>query len=145
MIEGGHAANALPQRGKATINSRLLPNDDAAAVERTLAYLAGEKVTLKRLNCPEPSPPSPMRPDVMGAIEKIAGQLWPAVPVVPAMSTGASDSRFLRNAGIPTYAVSGLFNEAGDYRAHGLDERVLVRWLYESREFIHRLVRDLAE
>ena len=102
MIEGGHAANALPQRGKATINSRLLPNDDAAAVERTLAYLAGEKVTLKRLNCPEPSPPSPMRPDVMGAIEKIAGQLWPAVPVVPAMSTGASDSRFLRNAGLPT-------------------------------------------
>lgn len=41
--------------------------------------------------------------------------------------------------------MSGLFNEAGDYRAHGLDERVLVRWLYESREFIYRLVRDLAE
>ena len=145
MIEGGHAANALPQRAKATIICRLLPNDDAAAVERTLASLAGEKVTLKREKFSQPNPPSPMRPDVMGAIEKIAGQLWPAVPVVPVMSAGVTDSRFLRSVGIPMYGVSGLFNEAGEYRAHGRDERVLVRSLYESREFMYRLVRELSE
>jgi len=144
MIEGGHAANALPQRGKATVMCRLLPHDDAAAVERTLASLAGEKVTLTRVKASQPSPPSPMRPDVIGAIEKVAGQMWPSVPVVPVMSPGVSDSRFLRGAGIPMYGVSGLFQAGNDY-AHGRDERVPVRWLYESREFMVRLVRELAQ
>lgn len=143
MIEGGHAANALPQHGKATVLCRPLPHDDPAAVERTLASLAGEKVTLTRVKASQSSPPSPLRPDVMSAIEKVAGQLWPAVPVVPAMSAGVTDSRFLRSAGIPMYGVSGLFF-AGDSRAHGRDERVQVQRLYESREFMLRLVKELV-
>ena len=60
------------------------------------------------------------------------------------MSTGATDGLFFRNAGIPVYGVSGLFVDMNDNRAHGMDERVGVRQLYESREFLYQLVKDLA-
>ena len=66
------------------------------------------------------------------------------IPVVPVMSTGATDGRFLRAGGIPTYGVSGLFGDPLDARAHGRDERILVKSYFEAHEFLHRLVRQLA-
>ncbi|HLX80088.1 MAG TPA: M20/M25/M40 family metallo-hydrolase [Burkholderiales bacterium] len=144
MLEAGHAENALPQRAKATVNCRILPNDDAAEVERRMKTLAGDKVAVRHLYPPTLSPPSPLRPDVLGAVEKITAQMWPGVPVVPAMSTGATDSRFLRNIGMPMYGVSGLFAEPADLRTHGLNERILVKQLYEGREFLYRLVKELG-
>src|SRR5579862_1052136 len=144
MLEPGPAENALPQRAKPTVNSRILPNDDAAEVERRMKTLAGDKVAVRHLYPPTLSPPSPLRPDVLGAVEKITAQMWPGVPVVPAMSTGATDSRFLRNIGMPMYGVSGLFAEPADLRTHGLNERILVKQLYEGREFLYRLVKELG-
>ena len=67
------------------------------------------------------------------------------MPVIPSMSTGATDARFLRNLGMPVYGVSGLFVDPADYRAHGLDERITQKALYEGREFMYRLVRALAQ
>ncbi len=74
-----------------------------------------------------------------------APQMWPGVPVVPAMSTSATDSRFLRNAGIPMYGVTGMFLEPADARAHGLDERIEIQRLYDGREFLYRLVSEVAK
>jgi acetylornithine deacetylase/succinyl-diaminopimelate desuccinylase-like protein len=145
MVEAGHAENALPQRAKALVNCRILPNDDAAEVERTMKALAGDKVAIKHMYPPTLSPPSPLRQDVLGVVEKLTSRMWPGVPVVPTMSSGATDSRFLRNIGIPVYGVSGMFVEPSDYRAHGLNERILVKQLYEGREFLYRLVRELAD
>jgi acetylornithine deacetylase/succinyl-diaminopimelate desuccinylase-like protein len=144
MLEAGHAENALPQRAKATVNCRILPNDDASEVDRMIKALAGDKVTVKHLYPPTLSPPSPLRPDVLGAAEKITHQMWPGVSVVPSMSTGATDSRFLRNIGMPVYGMSGMFIEPADYRAHGLNERILIKQLYEGREYLYRLVKELA-
>jgi acetylornithine deacetylase/succinyl-diaminopimelate desuccinylase-like protein len=144
MLEAGHAENALPQRAKATVNCRILPNDDAAEVERTVKSLAGNNVAVKHIYPPTLSPPSPLRPDVLGAVERLTNQMWPGVQVVPTMSSGATDSRFLRNIGVPVYGVSGFFVEPSDYRAHGLNERILVKHLYEGREFLYRLVKELA-
>jgi acetylornithine deacetylase/succinyl-diaminopimelate desuccinylase-like protein len=75
----------------------------------------------------------------MGAIERITEEMWPGVPVVPTMSTGATDGLYLRNAGIPTFGVSGIFGDVDDARAHGKDERLLTSSLYEGREFLYRL------
>ena len=86
-----------------------------------------------------------MRPDVMKAVEGLTEQMWPGVPVVPVMSTGATDSRFMRNAGIPMYGVSGIFTEPSDARAHGLDERVAIPRLYDGREFLYKLVKELSK
>lgn len=145
-VTGGHAANALPQSAKATINCRILPHDDPAQVEAQLRkLLETDRVKLNVLNQPLRSPASPMRADVMKTIEELTEQMWPGVPVVPTMSTGATDSRFLRNAGIPMYGVSGIFTEPSDARAHGLDERVAIPRLYDGREFMYRMVKQLSQ
>ncbi len=143
-LAGGHADNALPQSATATVNCRILPNDDPVQIDRELRSVLGPKVEVKQTNPPLVSKASPLRPDVMGAVEDITKQMWPGTPVIPSMSTGATDSRFLRNLGMPIYGVSGMFVDGADYRAHGLDERITQKALYEGREFLYQLVKRLA-
>jgi acetylornithine deacetylase/succinyl-diaminopimelate desuccinylase-like protein len=80
----------------------------------------------------------------MKPIEDVTNEFWPGVPVMPLMATGASDSLYLRNAGIPSYGVSGLFSEMNDSRAHGRDERVSIPAFYDSLQFLYALVKRLA-
>lgn len=144
-IEGGHAENALPQMARATVNCRLLPADDPKEVQRTLArVVADEKVTIAAIGPARPSAPSPLRPDIMTAVDGITSEMWPGVVVVPTMAAGATDGLYLRNAGIPTYGVSGVFFESDDVRAHGQDERVGVKEYYEGRDFLYRLTKALS-
>jgi len=143
-LDGGHANNALPQTARATVNCRILPDDPVDGVMKTIQQVVGDKVTVTRASEPVPSAPSALRPEVMGPIEKVTGEFWPGVPVVPAMSTGATDSRFMRNGSIAMYGVSGLFLDQDDNRSHGLNERMPVKSLYDGHEFLYRLVKELA-
>jgi acetylornithine deacetylase/succinyl-diaminopimelate desuccinylase-like protein len=146
QVSAGHAENALPQSAKATVNCRILPHDDPAEVDATLKKLfASERMKMVASNPPLRSPASPLCPEVTGVIEKLTADMWPGVPVIPAMSTGATDSRFMRNAGIPMYGVSGIFSEPSDSRSHGLDERVAIPRLYDGREFMYRMVKAFAQ
>ncbi len=144
MLEGGHAPNALPQRATATVNCRLLPDEDPELVHTRLQELAGSEVTVTPQGRARPSPPSPLTPELMDAVEEVTGEMWPGVPVVPVMLTGATDGLMLRNAGIPTYGVSGLFGDVDDVRAHGQDERIRVDWFHEGQEFLYRLTKRLT-
>ena len=144
-LEGGHAGNALPQTARAVINCRVLPGESIDGVRDEIAKaIANPSISVTRTSDPVPSPPSPLRPDVVQAIEKLTNESWPGIPVVPSMSTGATDSRFLRNVGIPMYGVSGLFLDPEDNRSHGLNERMPVKSLYDGHEFLYRLVKELA-
>jgi acetylornithine deacetylase/succinyl-diaminopimelate desuccinylase-like protein len=89
-------------------------------------------------------PDSPLLPELFQAVTAVTTHLWPGVPVLPVMSTGATDGRFLRAAGIPTYGVSGVFGDVDDVRAHGRDERVGVQAFYEGLEFTWELVVALT-
>ena len=93
----------------------------------------------------EHAAPSPLTPEVMGPIEKVTREMFgPNVAVIPTMGTGATDSKYLRAAGIPGYGVSGLFGDPNDGRAHGKDERVLIKSYYDSEEFLYRLVKEMS-
>jgi acetylornithine deacetylase/succinyl-diaminopimelate desuccinylase-like protein len=145
-LSGGHAPNALPQMARANVNCRILPGEDPVEVKKTLAKaMADDKITITPVGTPRPSAPSPLRPEVVGPIEKLTSEMWPGVPVVPSMSTGATDGLYLRNAGIPTYGVSGLFEDVDDVRAHGRDERIGVKEFHQGREFLYRLVKEYAK
>ncbi|HEX2486813.1 MAG TPA: M20/M25/M40 family metallo-hydrolase [Myxococcota bacterium] len=146
-LEGGHANNALPQLARAVVNCRILPGHDVAEIETALADVAADPaVSVGRLETPSaPGPPAAVDPAFLGAVERLTEALWPGVPVVPTMSSGASDSRYFRSAGIPAYGVSGLFHDRDDVRAHGRDERLGVESFYEGLEFLGRLVHELAE
>ncbi|HEX7088519.1 MAG TPA: M20/M25/M40 family metallo-hydrolase [Longimicrobiales bacterium] len=143
MLSGGHAPNALPQRARANVNCRLLPDEDPAEVQRTLERVAAvPTLRITPVDEAKDSPPSPLTEEVLGAIERVTAELWPGVPVVPTMSTGATDGLYLRNAGIPVYGVSGLFY--GETFAHGMNERIPVEAFYEGQEFLYRLVKLLS-
>lgn len=145
MLQGGHAENALPQMARATINCRILPGKSPDDVERTLErVLADETIALTRLAPPKPSDPSPLTPEIMNAVERVTNEMWPGIPVVPVMSTGATDGLYFRQAGIPTYGM-GPFEDINDSRAHGRDERLPVQSFYEGQEFLWRLVNALAK
>jgi acetylornithine deacetylase/succinyl-diaminopimelate desuccinylase-like protein len=141
-VEAGHADNALPQTARATVNCRILPQETAANVERTLRrVLADEQISLTPIAVSKPSPPSPLKPEIMGPIEQTTHAMWPNVPVVPIMGTGATDSLFFRQVGIPVYGVSGIFDDIDDNRMHGRDERIAAKALYDGQEFLYRLTK----
>ncbi|HLH00358.1 MAG TPA: M20/M25/M40 family metallo-hydrolase [Bryobacteraceae bacterium] len=145
MLEGGHALNALPQLAAANVNCRVEGDDSLQYVMDTLNQtIADDQVKISVTNEEENSPGSPLRPDLMRAVSKITDSMWPGVVVLPTMSTGASDGRMLRLAGIPTYGVRGFFGERGDNRAHGRDERMLVQSFYEGQTFLYDLVKTLS-
>jgi acetylornithine deacetylase/succinyl-diaminopimelate desuccinylase-like protein len=145
MLDGGHAANALPQRAKAVVNCRILPGEKVADVQATLVrVVADEQIKITLIGSDVESPVPPLTPALMKAIEGVSAEMWPGVPVVPTMAAGATDGRFLSNAGIWTYGVTGLFSFPGGSNAHGLNERLPVKSLYEGHEFNHRLIQRLA-
>jgi len=148
MLEGGHADNALPQSAKATVNCRIFPGVQPKDVQAELQQLAGPKVTV----APDPNyiglptPPSPLRPDVLKAVtQAIQAIHGPQMEVTPVMSTGASDGSFFRAQGIPVYDVDGSWGiSPDDERAHGLDERLPVRALYDDVVHWQMLFKALA-
>jgi acetylornithine deacetylase/succinyl-diaminopimelate desuccinylase-like protein len=145
LIEGGHAENALPQRARATVNCRMLPDEVPADVEATVRrVVADERIKVSVSTAAQPGPASPLTPAVMGAVERTTAALWPGVPVVPVMETGATDGKFLRAAGVPTYGVSGVFIDVDDNRAHGKDERIGVKDFYDGLDYIDALLRALT-
>jgi acetylornithine deacetylase/succinyl-diaminopimelate desuccinylase-like protein len=144
MLEGGHAPNALPQTAKALINCRMLPGDDPVAVERALARVINDTSIKFTADTSTPSPASPLRPDVFSAVEASVKAIWGNVPVVPFMETGATDGLFLRNAGVPVYAFSGIFIATDDVRAHGKDERILVSSFDGALDFTFDFLKRIS-
>ena len=145
MLSAGHAENALAQTARATVNCRVLLWDDLAAVEQQLREVVGTPtIEITQTMAPTTSPPSQLTATILEPVEQISAELWPGVPVIPTLSTGATDSLWLRNAGIPMYGLSGIFVDVNDVHAHGRNERVEQARLYEGREFLYRLIKRLA-
>ena len=146
LLAGGHATNALPQLATANVNCRILPGVSPTSVRETLVrVIADPKVAVSLVRQATPSQPSPLRPDVMSAVESLTKTMFPGVIVVPVMATGATDGLYLRNANIPTYGIDGTFSDMEDVRAHGKDERVGVKQFFEGLEFQYRLIRALSQ
>lgn len=144
-LEGGHAMNALPQLAAATINCRVLPEDEPAYVEATLRKVIGDTaVAIRRVNDLGRGPASPLRPDVMNAVTDLTKKMWPGVTTIPMMVMGATDGRSLRAAGIPTYGIQGFFFDRDDIRFHGRDERIRVQSFFEGHAFLYDLVKQLS-
>ena len=141
----GHADNALPQLARATVNCRLLPDDPPDSAEAVLRRVLGDTaIHVSRVREPTLSPASPLRPDVIQPVTALAHKMWPGAVVVPEMSTGATDGLYVRNAGIPVYGVSAVFERIDDIRAHGRDERIGVKAYHDAATYWYQLVKSLA-
>jgi acetylornithine deacetylase/succinyl-diaminopimelate desuccinylase-like protein len=146
MLSAGHATNALPQRATANINCRIFPG---VAREDVLAQLVkvsddpAVAVRVAEIRGPAANP-APLTPRILKPVETVAHELWPGVPVIPALEPGASDAQFLNPAGIPTYGVTGMFSDPDGGHQHGLNERIRVQSVREGRIFLYRLVKLYA-
>ncbi|MGA2898744.1 MAG: M20/M25/M40 family metallo-hydrolase [Candidatus Acidiferrales bacterium] len=148
-LEGGHANNALPGMARANVNCRILPGHTPDEVQATLEkVLADPKISVSQITSSgsglRSNPLSTLQPSVMTAIEKVAAEMWPGVPVVPVLDAGASDGAISRAAGFPTYGIPGVFMDVDDDRSHGRDERIRVASFYEGVDFYYRLIKTLS-
>ncbi|HYM41998.1 MAG TPA: M20/M25/M40 family metallo-hydrolase [Steroidobacteraceae bacterium] len=146
MLSAGHATNALPQRARANINCRIFPGVGREEIQSQLVKIAADpavSVTIPEIRGPVANPP-PLTPRILEPVRRIAQEMWPGIPVVPALEPGASDAQFLNPAGIPTYGITGIFTDPDGGRAHGLNERVRIQSVYEGRTFLYRLVKRYA-
>jgi acetylornithine deacetylase/succinyl-diaminopimelate desuccinylase-like protein len=147
LLEGGHANNALPQRAAANVNCRIFPGETVEGTKTTLETVigdAGVKVTMLPPVRPLAVPP-PLDPRVIGPAEKLVGKYFPGVPLVPTMSTGATDGIFLEAIGIPVYGAPGGWIDPDGNGVHGLNERRSVRSVFIGRDFLTDLVKRYAE
>jgi len=145
MIDGGLADNALPQRAHALVNCRILPGESVAQTQATLTrVLADPQIAVTPIGIAEAAPPTPVNHELMAAVESIGAAMWPGVPVVPTMVTGATDGRHLNAVGIWTYGVNGMFSTGDGGGMHGINEHMRVQALYEGQEFLYRLGKKLG-
>jgi acetylornithine deacetylase/succinyl-diaminopimelate desuccinylase-like protein len=154
MLSGGHAPNALPQTARANVNCRIFPGEDPQEILKTLERVANDpkvKISIVSQTGPDgkvvpvvPVPPSPLLPEVTQAMEKTLNGTWPGVPLVATMSTGATDGKYTRIGGIPTYGIACMFFDRNDDRSHGKDERVGVQDFYDGVAFNYKLIRELS-
>jgi len=150
-LSAGHANNALPQTAQANVNCRIVPGHSTEEIRQQLEkVLADPKISVREVggiggvtNRTSYAPP-PLRPDVFQPLGKVTESMWPGVPVIPDMATGASDGIYTNAAGMPTYAISGEAIDRDDIRAHGKDERIRVDSFYRAVEFYYRFLKAVA-
>jgi acetylornithine deacetylase/succinyl-diaminopimelate desuccinylase-like protein len=134
---------------RANVNCRILPGHTPDQVQATLEkVLADPKISVSQIVSSgsglRSNPLSTLQPTVMTAVEKVAAEMWPGVPVVPVLDAGASDGAISRAAGFPTYGIPGVFMDVDDDRSHGRDERIRVASFYEGVDFYYRLIKTLS-
>lgn len=144
MLRGGHAENALPQSATATVNCRIFPGEGVAATEAALKGVVGDAVKFKLISDPTETDPSPLRDDVLAALQKAVDNKFPGLEIIPAMSSGGTDGMHFRAAGIPSYGVNGGYSKPNDTFAHGLNERILVQSFYDNLAHWYVLLKAIA-
>jgi len=150
-LSAGHANNALPQTAQANVNCRIVPGHSTEEIRQELEkVLADAKISVRELgglggvmNRRSFAPP-PLRPDVFQPLENVVERMWPGLPVIPDMATGASDGVYTNAAGMPTYCVSGEAIDRDDIRAHGKDERIRADSFYRAVEFYYRFLKAIT-
>ena len=155
MASAGHAPNALPQRASANVNCRILPGHSQEEIRLALVKIFNDPTLTVRYmsdagdisehgSDKKSLAPPPLNKDVMQAMHKAAGKIWPGIPVYPILVTGGSDNVYTMGAGIPSYGINGLSIEYGDVRMHGKDERIGVDSYYNGVEFYYEFLKNLT-
>ena len=132
---------------QANVNCRILPGVPIAEVQEQIVQVLAdaEDRVAPTGDTGHPIAPAAAHRRIMGPVRTVADRIWPGVAIVPTMSTGATDGRFLNASGVPTYGLSGMFHDAEGPHAHGLNERIRVVSLMNGRRFLYEIVKLYAD
>ena len=146
QVTAGHAQNALPQRARANINCRIIPGETVETTRAALvAAIADTKISVTPTNARNIVAKQPPLTDrILQPAQTLAAKHFPGVPLLPTMSTGATDGPFLAAVGIPVYGVPGVLYEADGGGVHGLNECIRVKSVLDGRAYLHDLLKAYA-
>jgi acetylornithine deacetylase/succinyl-diaminopimelate desuccinylase-like protein len=145
VVEGGNSINALPQSAKATVNCRLLPGTTQEEVVKKVTELVNDPQIIISVTIPLiDGSVSELQPESLQKVEQVTHKLWPGIPILPVMGVGASDGKYLRSAGMPTYGISGVFLDVDDFRMHAKDERIRVNDFYDGLDYNYEIIKAFS-
>ncbi|WP_269714740.1 M20/M25/M40 family metallo-hydrolase [Caulobacter sp. NIBR2454] len=145
MLRAGNAPNALPSSAVATVNCRILPGTPAAAVQSKIQAAVGDKVSIKLVGEAVESPISPVRPDILAALQKAVNANYKGAVLAPSLSSGGTEGREYRRAGVPTYGAGSLgLVFPDDLRAHGSNERIPLAAFDKELTYWDVLLKEIA-
>lgn len=147
MLKAGNAPNALPQNASATVNCRILPGTKVADVQAGIvAAIANPAIRVTLEGEAVESPVSPIRRDVTVALQAALSTTYPGAVLAPVMSSGGTEGREYRRAGIPTYGAGSLgLVMPDDARAHGTDERIPLAAFDKELRYWDRLLKTVGD
>jgi acetylornithine deacetylase/succinyl-diaminopimelate desuccinylase-like protein len=127
ILDSGMKVNVIPSMAAAGIDCRLLPDSDADAFLKHLHDVLGPKIDIEFIQRPEPSPTSPTSGEAWDAMKQVVADDFVDTIIAPNMTSGGTDSRFLRVKGVPAYGfVPIILEEPEAVRIHGVDERLSI-------------------
>ena len=142
-LAAGHAENALPVSASATVNCRVLPHENPEDVFSTLQEVVGSNVEVSSVSNFQKSPVSPITSEIETIVGEAIHKVFPDLPLVPTMSTGATDALHLRSIGIPVYGTSAMMTDPTGYRGHGLNERIEITAYQATLDFWYGIMKQL--
>ncbi|MHB8383646.1 MAG: M20/M25/M40 family metallo-hydrolase [Candidatus Binataceae bacterium] len=146
MLSGSLKVNVIASSAEAGLDCRLLPGTDAKQfMDRIVALLDDDRITIDTFQSPDAPPPSPTSGEMWDAIERVVAADFPGAYVVPWMTSGGTDSRFLREKGVPAYGfIPIVLTPREERRFHGVDERLSVENLDRGIKATYDLAIDLC-
>ncbi len=143
---GGVAGNVIPAEASAVLNIRTVPGQAIEDVVRRLENVVGDPVIeITVASHGAEAPASDADSPMFRAIEQAARNLDPEMAVVPYLSTGGTDSAYLRRIGIQSYGILPFpMMQSDEERMHGHDERVPVESLHFGTRLIYESIVKVA-
>src|SRR5215831_17714479 len=147
VFQAGFRANVIPSDAHAVINVRLVPGDTIDVLVNDLKKLVNDPMIKFDIQ-PEggfAAPNSSIETDFYALITKVTAQEFGGVPVIPFMSTGATDSAQLRLHNVQAYGLRPMpLNEADLMRVHGDDERLPLAAFAKGVDCMTRIVAEFS-
>lgn len=147
IFQAGYLKNVIPSEAHATVDIRALPDEDPEQLFSHLKAVMDEPA-VDLIPHPQTRPshdPSSLDSDAFRGFESVLGRMYPGTLVLPTMSTGATDSAQLRDAGIASYGF-GPARPEWDLASgiHGKNEYLYVEPFQDYVEILWRVVLEIA-
>ena len=142
ILEAGVKDNIIPAIAKAVVNTRILPGETAASVEAYIrTTIHDDRVQIKKISRygSDPSPATDINSSAFKRVERAIYKTIPRVLPAPYLMIGGTDSRYFRRISDGVVNFLPMTDSRG---YHGINERLPVRDLQRSINFIRTVIED---
>jgi acetylornithine deacetylase/succinyl-diaminopimelate desuccinylase-like protein len=146
ILKGGDKVNVIPSESSISFDARLLPTESHRDFFKRIEKLAGKDVEVVPIGTGESDPlPSGYNTAYFRGIKKAMNKVAGPMPVLPFLTTGATDLRYFRNLGIPAYGFFPIrLSDQELFRMHSINERISVSNMRNGLTGVYEIVKFLA-